>query len=84
LEDTDVDDHTSVERQVSPDGGDDVDHGDGPHSIPETDSADIAQPQSEDMAQLESEDVAQPEVPTLSRLKKNEVWTIGMFRCINM
>jgi hypothetical protein len=36
LEDTDVDDHTFVERQVSPDGGDNVDHGDDPHGIPQS------------------------------------------------
>jgi hypothetical protein len=39
---TTTDDDAYVERQVSPDGGDDVDHVD--------DSHDIAQPNSEDIA----------------------------------
>jgi hypothetical protein len=84
LERTDVDDHTFVEWQVSPDEGDDVDHSDDPHDIPQTDSADIAQHQSEDIAQPELKDVVQLEVPTLPWLKQNEVWTIGMFRRINI
>jgi hypothetical protein len=50
LECTAVDDHGYVERQVSPDGGDNTDHVDNPHDIPQTDLADIAQPQSEDIA----------------------------------
>jgi hypothetical protein len=58
LERTTVDAHAHVERQVSPDGGDDVDHGDDQHDIPQTDSADIAQPQLEDIAQSKSEDIA--------------------------
>jgi hypothetical protein len=69
---------------VSPDGGEDVEHGDDPHDIPQTNLADIAQPQSEDIAQPESENISQPEVPTLPVLKKNEVWTIDMFKRINM
>jgi hypothetical protein len=84
LEHTTVDDHAHVQRQVSPDGGDHVDHGDDPHDIPQTNSADISQPQLEDIAQPESEAMAQPEVPALPVLKKNEVWMISMFRHINM
>jgi hypothetical protein len=53
-----------------------VDNGDDPHDIP--------QPESEDIAQPESEDIVQPESPALPMLKENEVWTIGMFRLINM
>jgi hypothetical protein len=66
LERTTADDDTHVEWQVSPDGGDDVDHGDDSHDIP----------------QLDSKDIAQPEAPALPVLKENEVWTIGMFRRI--
>jgi hypothetical protein len=73
---TTADDDAHVERQVSPAGGDDVDHGNDPHNIP--------QPKSEDITQTESEDIAQPEAPALPKLKENEVWTIGMFRPITM
>jgi hypothetical protein len=45
-----VDAHAHVEQQVSPDRGDDVDHGGDQHDIPQTDSADIAQPQLDDIA----------------------------------
>jgi hypothetical protein len=76
LQRTTADDDAHVERQVSLVGGDNVDHGDDPH--------DIRQPKSEDITQLESEDIAQPEASTLPVLKENEVWTIRMFRPINM
>jgi hypothetical protein len=76
LERTIADDDAHVEWQVSPDEGDDVDNGDDPLDIP--------QPESKDIAQPELEDIAQPEVPALPMLKENEVWTIGMFRPINM
>ena len=59
-------DDAHVEWQVSPDKGDDVDHGD--------DSQDIPQPDSKDILQLEN--------PTFPMLKENEVYTIGMFRRI--
>jgi hypothetical protein len=74
LQRTTADDDAHVERQVSPAGGDNVDHGDDPHDIP--------QPESEDITQADSEDVAQPEAPALLVLKEHEVWTIGMFRPI--
>jgi hypothetical protein len=64
LECTTADDSAHVERQVSLDGRDDVNHGD--------DSHDISQP--------DSEDITQPEVLALPVLKENKVWTIGMFR----
>jgi hypothetical protein len=53
------------ERQVSPAGGDDVDHGDDPHDIP--------QPESEDITQTESEDITQPKASALPVLKENEI-----------
>jgi hypothetical protein len=52
LQHTTADDDAYVEWQVSPARGDDVDHGDDPHDIP--------QPESEDITQTESEDIAQP------------------------
>jgi hypothetical protein len=52
LEHTTADDDAYVEWQVSPARGDDVDHGDDPHDIP--------QPESEDITQTESEDITQP------------------------
>ena len=36
-----MDDDAHVERQVSPAGGDDVDHGDDPHDIPHPKSEDV-------------------------------------------
>jgi hypothetical protein len=50
-------DDAHVEHQVSPNGGEDEDHGDDPHDIP----------------QPESEDIAQSEAPALPVLKENEV-----------
>ena len=48
-----------------------MDHGDDSHDIPH--------PELEDVTQPLSEDGAQSEAPTLSVLKENEVWTMGMF-----
>jgi hypothetical protein len=59
-------DDAYVERQVSPDEGDDVDHSDNSQDIPQPDS----------------ENIPQPEGPALPVLKDNEIYTIGMFRCI--
>ena len=44
LERTTADDDAYVEREVSPTEGDNVDHGDDPHDIPQPESEDIAQP----------------------------------------
>jgi hypothetical protein len=76
LQRTTADDDTHLEWQVSPIGGNDMDHGDDPHNIP--------QPESEDITQTGSENIAHPKAHALSMLKENEVWTIGMFRPITM
>jgi hypothetical protein len=54
---TTADDDAHMERQVSLAGGDDVDHGDDPHDIPQPKSEDITQTESEDIPQLKSEDL---------------------------
>jgi hypothetical protein len=41
LECTSANDDAHVKRQVFPDGGDDVDHGDDPHDIPQPELEDI-------------------------------------------
>jgi hypothetical protein len=76
LQHTTADDDAHVEQQASPVGGDDVDHGDNPHDIP--------QPESKDIIKTDSEDIAQLDAPALPRLKEKEVWTIGMFKPLTM
>jgi hypothetical protein len=76
LQRTTANDDAHLEWQVSPTGGDDVDHGNDPPDIPQL--------ESEDITQIDSKDIAQPKALALPVLKENEVWTIGMFRPITM